>query len=78
MYLNQLWLSQCVRMHGKLVVAKIVWFETLMSILKHNNYILCINTQYLCYRDDNWGEPERAPHSRDLHHFFMYVYLSIR
>ena len=24
-----------------------------------------------------WGEPERAPHSRDLHHFFMYVCLSV-
>ena len=24
----------------------------------------------------NWGEPERAPHSRDLHHFFMsYAYV---
>ena len=21
--------------------------------------------------DHNWGKPERAPHSRDLHHFFM-------
>ena len=30
---------------------------------------------YVCY----WGEPERAPHSRDLHHFFMsYVRLSVR
>ena len=27
---------------------------------------------------DNWGEPERAPHSRDLHHFFMsHVRLSV-
>ena len=25
----------------------------------------------------HWGEPERAPHSRDLHHFFMYVCLSV-
>ena len=26
----------------------------------------------------NWGEPERAPHSRDLHHFFTsYVRLSV-
>ena len=25
----------------------------------------------------NWGEPERAPHSRDLHHFFVsYVRLT--
>ena len=27
--------------------------------------------------NNNWGEPERAPHSRDLHHFFMYVCLSV-
>ena len=28
---------------------------------------------YNCDGLNNWGEPERAPHSRDLHHFFMYV-----
>ena len=34
--------------------------------------IILIYTPY-----DNWGEPERAPHSRDLHHIFMYVSLSV-
>ena len=27
-------------------------------------------------RSNHWGEPERAPHSRDLHFFMSYVRLS--
>ena len=50
--------------------------EVDIALLFHAIYIImCTPSPCRCDCSSrvNWGEPERAPHSRDLHHFFMYV-----
>ena len=49
----------------RLVIKLQVFYTPIMTTWYVNHY--------------NWGEPERAPHSRDLHHFFMsYVRTYVR
>ena len=62
----------------RLMYSDVYYVLVILNILMHVGQAKYTSTDLLVLQMSNWGEPERAPHIRDVHEFCLSVCRSVR